>query len=148
MEVDWRAQTRVDPSTGCWIWEGPHYGENPVLDTSRTRPSARRAVALDSGVRITENAGQRGPSINVMCGHPSCVNPRHLRWLYAGECPRYDEAAQMFLDGVSLEEIGARFDVSRAMAWTVIKRSREEAGWVDPALREQLLETRGRRELR
>ncbi len=140
----WEENVEKTPK-GCWIWTGPHHLGNPVLDTSRDRPSARRFVAEQMGVFLTKNAGSRGPSVNVLCGEGSCVNPSHLRWLFDGQCPRYDEAALLFLDMASFDDIGERFGVSSSMAWTVIKRARDEEGWVSDELRARLRSVGGRR---
>lgn len=127
---------------GCWIWTGPFHKDNPVISGRR---GARRVIAEQLGVRITENAGARGPSINVLCGDSRCVSPGHLRWLYEEECPRYDEAAQMFLAMASLEQIAERFGITPSMAWTVIRRARLEPGWVDQGLQRRLQELGSRR---
>lgn len=138
---EWAQQIEKN-ERGCWIWIGPYHKDNPVISG---RKSARRAIATQLGVTLTENAGSRGPSINVMCGDPRCVSPAHLRWLYEMQCPRYDEAAEMFLAMASLEEIGDRFGITPSMAWTVVRRAREEPGWVAPELRARLQSVGGRR---
>lgn len=64
---------RVDPETGCWVWEGPIINGVPVgTFNGRRNQSARRFYWGKAHGRLSPRIHLR-----CQCGNKSCVNPDH-----------------------------------------------------------------------
>lgn len=76
-----RSRVKLNPSTGCWVWEGPIYGGNPVTyqwlpDKARNDRRSAFLFLIENWFPDTKFSDRTNSTVRT-CGTAACISPLH-----------------------------------------------------------------------